>query len=158
MIRAIAAIDEQRGIAKEGAIPWDIPEDKTYFRNATEGDIVLMGRETYDEFAEPLSGRRNVVVSRSLQEVRSGFELTTNVVSFVANTTEDIWIIGGAGLYESLLDECHELYITHIASDFDCDRFFPAYESSFELVHESPKQYSGDLTFTYAVYKKVPAA
>lgn len=113
MIRAIAAIDSQRGIALETSIPWNIPEDQAYFREKTLGGTVLMGRDTYDEFAEPLPERRNVVASRSLTEVRAGFELVANAEAFVQQA-HDVWVIGGAGLYESLLQTCHELYITHV--------------------------------------------
>lgn len=153
MIRAIAAIDEKRGIAAKGKIPWDIPTDVQYFREQTLGGIVLMGRETYEQFKGPLPNRRNVVASRSLQTVREGFELTNNAHAFLQNE-RDVWVIGGAGLYEALLDDCDELYITHINGDYNCDRFFPSINIKYILNSSSITHKQNGYTFTFAVYKR----
>lgn len=154
MIRAIAAIDDRRGIAANGGIPWNIPEDSTYFREQTETGIVLMGKDTYDEFAQPLPNRRNVVASRHLQTVREGFELVHDVPGFLQQTQDDIWVIGGAGLYESTLEFCDELYLTHIAGDYNCDRFFPDYILMFSLKNQSAEQSSGEYRFIFASYER----
>ena len=154
MIRAIADLDGQRGIAAKGSIPWSIPLDSQYFRDQTSHGIVLMGRETYEEFAKPLPNRRNVVISRGLQRVRAGFELITDLPTFLKESTEDIWIIGGAGLYESALPYCDELYLTHVTGDYGCNRFFPDYSEAFSLKNQSPVQVQNDYSFTFAVHIK----
>ena len=63
MIRLIAAIDSQRGIATDSGIPWKLPGDTAYFREKTANGLIVMGRATYDEFAAPLHGRENYVLS-----------------------------------------------------------------------------------------------
>ncbi len=152
MIRAIAAVDEKLGIAANGGIPWTIPEDGQYFRQQTETGIVLMGKDTYEEFAEPLPNRRNIVASRHLRTAREGFEIVNDVNEFLQNTLDDVWIIGGAGLYTSTLHYCDELYLTHIEGDFNCDRFFPVYADGFSLLSQSSEQVSGNYRFRFAVY------
>lgn len=154
MIRAIAAIDNKRGIAANGVIPWQIPEDVAYFREQTEHSTVIMGWATYLEFAAPLPNRRNIVVSRTEQPVRDGFELVTDVEEFLQKTTGDIWIIGGAGLFETTLQFCDELYLTHVVGDFHCDRFFPPYENEFKLARESEIKTSGQHQFQFRVFKR----
>jgi dihydrofolate reductase len=153
MIRAIAAIDGKRGIARAGDIPWHIPEDTRYYREKTENHIIVMGKDTYDGFAQPLPNRRNIVTSRHLQTVRDGFELIHDVDAFLSNQTEDIWIIGGAGLFESTLHWCDELYLTHVEGDFQCDRFFPDYPG-YSLAHRSAEHEQNGYHFYYAVYTK----
>jgi dihydrofolate reductase len=154
MIRAIVAIDDARGIAAQGAIPWHIPVDAQYFRTQTQNGIVLMGKDTYTEFVRPLPERRNVVASRELQTVREGFELTHDVPNFLQQSTEDVWIIGGAGLYASTLQYCDELYITHVAGDFNCDRFFPEFAADFAQIQRTPMQIDNGYNFYFAVYQK----
>jgi dihydrofolate reductase len=154
MIRAIAAIDDKRGIAANGGIPWTIPEDGRYFREQTENGIVVMGWATYLEFAQPLPNRRNIVVSRTEQPVRDGFELVTDIEVFLREATDNIWIIGGAGLFETTIQFCDELYLTHVFGDFNCDRFFPAFNDQFILASELPMQLSGDYRFQYKIFRR----
>src|SRR5450432_4711658 len=61
----IAAVSRNGVIGKAGQIPWDLPEDRAFFRASTLGHAVIMGRRTWDEKGRPLDGRRNIVVSRA---------------------------------------------------------------------------------------------
>lgn len=153
MIRAIVALDDTRGIAAQGVIPWDIPRDRQYFRRMTIDSTILMGRETYEQFSVPLASRRNVVASKTLQSVRGGFELTHDAAAFVKQNN-NLWVIGGAQLYESLITMCDELYITHVAGDYSCDRFFPDFEGDFTQVESSPRIQQNGYHYTFAMYKK----
>ena len=63
MIRLIAAVDSQRGIATDSGIPWKLPGDTAYFREKTASGLIVMGRATYDEFAAPLHGGENYVLT-----------------------------------------------------------------------------------------------
>lgn len=153
MIRAIAAIDDKQGIARNGVIPWVIPEDTQYYRDKTSGHVIVMGKETYDGFERPLPNRRNVVASHRLEAVRDGFELTNDIEAFLKAQTEDVWIIGGAGLYASTIQWCDELYLTHVIGDFDCDRFFPTY-NDFVLKERSEDHAQNGHSFYYAIYKR----
>ena len=63
MIRLIAAMDSRHGIATASGIPWKLPGDTAYFREQTSRGLILMGRSTYDEFAAPLHGRENFVLT-----------------------------------------------------------------------------------------------
>lgn len=161
MIRAIAAIDDKRGIAVDDrpphGIPWDIPEDKAYYRTKTSGSIIIMGHNTYGPFRRPLPDRRNIVASHTLKKVGAGFELISNLEAFLLETNEDIWIIGGAELYRTALKYCQELYLTHVEGDFNCDRFFPTYDN-FMLKEKSPVHEQNGHRFYYAIYEKPVSA
>ena len=63
MINIIAAVSKNGIIGADGKIPWDIPEDKAYFKKITSGNIVIMGRRTFEEIGYPLPNRYNIIVS-----------------------------------------------------------------------------------------------
>src|SRR5580704_17792886 len=97
MIRLIAAMDSRRGIATASGIPWKLPGDTAYFREQTSRGLILMGRSTYDEFAAPLHGRDNFVLSAGSGDVRAGFQKVGSLDQLRASHPgEDIWVIGGA--------------------------------------------------------------
>src|SRR5277367_2000935 len=104
MIRLIAAIDSLRGIATDSGIPWKLPGDTAYFREKTASGLIVMGRATYDEFAAPLHGRENYVLSRTTTLLRTGFEAIAGLEQLrAAHPDEDMWVIGGAAVYRETI-------------------------------------------------------
>lgn len=155
MIRLIAAIDQKRGVAKAGRQPWHIPADEQYFKDQTckFGARLLMGRKTFDVMKHPLPNRTNYVLSHD-HRAESGIVGITDLDAFLQDLTEDIWVIGGAAVYEQTIGRADFLYLTQIESDFGCDQFFPNYAEQFELVDQSPPQYENGLAYTYAIYRR----
>lgn len=60
----IAAMNQDRVIGKDGALPWHIPDDLKFFKRTTIGHAVIMGRKTFDSIGKPLPKRRNLVITR----------------------------------------------------------------------------------------------
>lgn len=134
MIRAIAAVDDMGGLARRGEIPWQCPADREYFRRLTMGQTVLMGRKTWESIGHPLVERRNVVASHNQALHIAGCEVIADAEQFL-NITEDVWIIGGAELFREFVGLADEIYLSHIAGNYECDQFFPA-SSSFKATAE----------------------
>lgn len=153
-IRAIIAIDNRRGLANEQGIPWSLPSDRAYVRDKTYGSNLLMGYGTYIEFAQPLPGRKNLVVTDGQGPLRDGFEAVTDLEKFMKNPPDNLWVFGGAGLFERVMDHLDELYITQLQGDFGCTKFFPEYKEEFELTRESPPQLENGIRFTYQIWKR----
>lgn len=154
MIRFIAVIDQNRGMADDRGIPWQgkLPTDIAFFRAKTRHSTVLMGYNTYQEFAAPLSDRENYVASARQKNLREGFKLVRDAREFLENNRKDVWVIGGAGLFASTLDLADELYITQLEAKFPCTKFFPEFKSKFELIKsEKPLTESG-ITFRFEIY------
>jgi dihydrofolate reductase len=63
-MKAIAAMSLNRVIGRENTIPWHLPEDFKWFKRATMGATVIMGRKTFTSIGRPLPGRKNVVLTR----------------------------------------------------------------------------------------------
>lgn len=152
MINIIAAHSENRVIGNNGKIPWDLPDDRQRFKNLTMGNVVVMGRRTYEEIGHPLPGRINAVISsngnydgcinvRSLREVIERFP------------EKDIFIAGGEKLYKEALPVADTIYITEILSYAQGDRFFPLFDKSLFTITES-EYVGGELPHRYVTYKK----
>lgn len=142
------------GIAKHGFQPWNIPADEHYFLDQTAkyGGNVLMGRKTFEVIGHPLSGRRNFVASH--QAIDSpGIEMIREISEFINNFEEDIWVIGGATIFDQTIMHANELYLTFIDADFGCDKFFPEFEPRFKLAAKSDLHEENGFIFTYRVYK-----
>lgn len=158
MIRLIAAIDRERGIAKGGIQPWKIPEDEMYFKDKTHlfGGNVLMGSKTFEVIGHPLPNRRNFILTKDTSKIE-GVEVVNNFVFFMQSFPQDLWVIGGASVFEQTLEKADELYLTHIEADFGCDQTFPEFEQKFELSEKSDLREENGFIFTFCVYKRKAA-
>lgn len=139
----IVAMDETRGIGRQGSIPWHLPEDLKHFKNVTTTvedpskiNAVLMGRKTWDSLPEksrPLPGRLNIVLTR-----QQDFAPPEGVLPFAGldqallylgkqPRVEHIFVIGGGQVYAQAIQHpaCNRIFITHVQGAFACDAFFP---------------------------------
>ncbi|MBV8216636.1 MAG: dihydrofolate reductase [Verrucomicrobia bacterium] len=132
---AIAAMTASRVIGQRGEIPWRIPGEQKWFKEATLGHPILMGRRTFESIGRPLPGRQNLVVSRT----RSwpGVEMIRDLSRFDPDRySPEVYVIGGAEIYARLLDQCRELLITRVKNEYDGDAYFPEFESRFRLIEQ----------------------
>jgi dihydrofolate reductase len=123
-MKAIFACDDKGGIGKDGKMPWPkCSVDLQRFKSLTVNGIVVMGRGTWEagDMPTPLPKRRNVVISST------EMDLPYDVIRFndtsMLSSLPTAWIIGGAKLINSLLDDIDEIFITRFPGDYDCDTF-----------------------------------
>ncbi len=120
--KAIAAMSENRVIGADGKIPWHIPDEFKWFKEATMGHTLVMGRKTYASIGRPLPGRKTVVLSRQPQEIPG----VTVVGSLDQVPTEgEVFIAGGAEIYRQALPQCAEIYLTVVKRQVEGDVLFP---------------------------------
>ena len=132
-IKAIAAMSENRVIGNRGDIPWHLPEDFKWFKKTTMGDILVMGRKTYESIGRPLPGRDTYVLSRTPREIAGVHSFTDLEALDHLKTNQTIWIAGGGEIYKQMLGKCSELYLTRVHRSVAGDTFFPEFESNFQL-------------------------
>ena len=167
----IVAMDGERGIGKDGDLPWHLPADLKHFKTITTATLqnqhrnaVVMGRKTWDSIPEkfrPLPGRLNIVLTRN-QEFQASegvivihdFEALEDVCD--TPDIEKVFIIGGEEIFKLALasDQCTSIYVTHIDQSFQCDTFFPPFEESFELIERNATEKEGEISFSFALYAK----
>lgn len=136
MIAAVAETD--RAIGYKNELLWHIPEDLAHFKKTTFGHPVIMGRNTYLSLGRPLPGRKNIVLTLDKEEVFEGVEMAYDIPTALARAAEsdqeEIFIIGGATIYELLLSYADRLYITLVPGSYQADTYFPPYEAFTKVI------------------------
>jgi dihydrofolate reductase len=132
--KAIAAMSENRVIGRENRIPWHVPEDFRWFKRKTIGQILVMGRKTFESIGRPLPGRETIVLSRS-GFAYPGVRTVTGLEFLRPGEDErEMYVCGGAEVYARALPLCSDLYLTVVRRRVEGDAWFPAFEERFELV------------------------
>jgi dihydrofolate reductase len=137
--KAIAAMSLNRVIGAGNKIPWHLPEDFKWFKQMTTGQVIAMGRKTFESIGKPLPNRTTIVLTRSVQSIPSAqvmVDLTTLVAAVPKFEGRQIFICGGAQIYQQALPMCSDVYLTLVKREVAGDVFFPAFEEHFELVEE----------------------
>ncbi len=130
-ISLIVAMAGNRAIGLNGQMPWHLSADLKHFRKITMGSPVIMGRKTFDAIGRPLPGRDNLVVSRNAGYRCPGCKVFADIGDAVeaCRGRDEIFIIGGATLYQAMLPAADYLYLTLIHKDFAGDTFFPEFDA-----------------------------
>lgn len=132
-IRAIAAMTADHVIGINNKIPWNLPEDMKFFRKSTVGASVFMGRNTFNSIGRPLPNRTNIVLSNNFIDTTGIISIKSPEDLLDLDINKDLWIIGGAKIYELMLPACEELIISKVFTDYAGDTFFPKFEDDFVL-------------------------
>ena len=139
----IAAIEEQsRAIGRGNELLWRIPEDLKRFRRLTLGNTIIMGRKTFESLGRrPLTGRNNLVVSRTMNQV-PGIKVYNSIRAALDAAglipSAKIFVIGGGEIFEATLAHADILYLTLVHDPgVRADIFFPEYAGAFTRVLSS---------------------
>lgn len=158
----IAAVDSNWGIGYKNKLLVRIPADQRFFRDETINKAVIMGRKTLESFPNgiPLKQRLNVVITSDRNYkahdavvVHSIEEAMEAVKDY---SSEDVYIIGGATIYEQMLSYCDVAHITKIDYVYKADTYFPNLDKNDEwvLTEESEEQTYYDLIYTFCRYER----
>lgn len=130
-ISAIAACDLQMTIGSQGGMPWELPADMRHFVRHTRNKPIIMGRRTFESLPGPLKGRLNIVLTRQADFAPAGVRVAGSIEGSLKiareAASEEVMIIGGAGVYAQFIPRCDRIYLTVIHERFEGgDTFFPA--------------------------------
>jgi dihydrofolate reductase len=132
--KAIAAMSLNRVIGCGNRIPWHLPDDFKWFKKMTTGQIVIMGRKTFESIGRPLPNRETIVLSRR-NAVLPGVRVLTDLGQIdLGGEDREAFICGGAEIYAQALPLCSDLYLTLVKRTVEGDAFFPPFEDRFEQV------------------------
>jgi dihydrofolate reductase len=134
--KAIAAMSLNRVIGAGNRIPWHLPEDFRWFKRLTTGHVIIMGRKTFESIGKPLPNRTTLILTRSsapIPGVRTISDLREIDPADPALAGREIFICGGAQLYQQTLPLCSDLYLTVVQRVVEGDTLFPPFEHLFEL-------------------------
>lgn len=142
-----------RVLGKDNNLLWRIPDDLKRFRTLTMGHPLIFGRKTFESIGKPLPGRTNIVVTRDANWTFPGVLVARSVEEAIEKAkkidAEEIYIGGGAQIYEQALPYVDKLYLTIIDDEKEGDSFFPPYEQEFtKKTFEEPREWNG-LSYTW---------
>lgn len=135
------AEDENGLIGREGQLPWHLPNEMKHFVEVTTGDVVVMGRKTYESIPKrPLKNRVNIVLTRDENYEADGAivcHTKEEVIEAVKDINRAVHIIGGVSLFEMFMDEVNLLYRTIIYESFEGDTYMPKIDYKYFRVFKS---------------------
>ncbi len=130
----IAAMDRNRLIGRDNALPWRLPADLQHFKQNTLGKIVLMGRKTWESLPGPLPQRDCLVLSRNSEYAAAGAKVVASVdearAYAAAQGAPELIIMGGENLYAQLIGEADRLLLTEVDDAFEGDAWFPNFATT----------------------------
>ena len=151
-INIIAAVAKNRAIGFENKLIYWLPNDLKRFKALTTGHTIIMGRNTYLSLPKgALPNRRNVVLSSTISEL-PGCDVypTLDAALKSCRPDEDIYIIGGARVYEQAISIADRLCLTEVDdTPAQADAFFPDY-SDWQVVNKETHPKDERHAFEYA--------
>ena len=157
MISLIVAYDKNKLIGGGGKMPWDIKSELRRFRELTTGNVVIMGRKTYESIgSKPLPDRINIIVSSSLRlNDENCFSVGSieEAIEAAKKTGKEIYISGGSTIYEKVMYIVDVMYITEIDAEFEGDVYFPEFDESL-FTKEIVEHIDEDIPYTYVTYTR----
>jgi dihydrofolate reductase len=140
-MKAIAAMEPNRVIGNGLKIPWYYSDDFKHFKRTTINQELLMGRKTYQSIGKPLPNRFTYVLTTNpcISEIMptegfGGLGRYVDADYILQRSEEDnknLWVCGGAKVYEMFLPYCDEVVMTHIIDQYEGDVFMPQFEHLF---------------------------
>ena len=151
----IVAMAQNRAIGKDNDLLWHLSGDLKRFKKLTTGHPVVMGRKTWESLPKrPLPGRRNIVFTQNPDYLAEGAEVVHSVNDLfkaLKDCDDEVFVMGGASIYQMLLPFTNRLYVTQVYHDFDGDVYFPTIDmSEFALVNLSEPMFDEESGLDYA--------
>lgn len=158
----IAVVDKNWGIGNKGGLLVSIPEDMSFFREITTGNVVVMGKNTLKSFTNglPLKGRINIVLTKdenfSVKDAIVVHNMDECLEEIKKYNTNNVYVIGGASIYEQMLKYCDTAYITYIDYSYQADKYCPNLDKSDEwkLIGESEEKTYFDVEYYFRKYER----
>ncbi|MEP7169439.1 MAG: dihydrofolate reductase [Bacteroidota bacterium] len=154
MTSIIVATGENRVIGKNNQLIWHLPADLKRFKQLTMGHAMIMGRKTFESIGRALPGRTTIIVTRQKDFKKENCLIANSLESAIelCKNDSEIFIIGGAQIFEKAIPLTNKIYLTQIHMTFDGDVFFPELEKekwkiTFQENHKTDEKNLYDYSF-----------
>ena len=163
-MQAILHCDRNWGIGKRNDLMFHLPKDMKFFRSSTTGKVVVMGSNTLLSFpgGKPLKGRTNIVLWPGGDEKRAkedGFIMVQSLSELFAEIAkyppEDVFVIGGAMMYHTLLPYCDKVLLTKVDADGQAEVFFDNLDKldNWQMTYQSEPQEDNGFIIRFTTYE-----
>ena len=158
----IVNVDKNWAIGKNNKLLVNIPADMKFFRETTQGNIVVMGRKTLESFpqGQPLKNRVNIVITGNKEYKVKGAVVVHSIKEAVEECGRhegEVFVIGGESIYRAMLPYCQTAYVTKTDHAYEADTWFPNLDEDpqWELTGITEEQTYFDLEYVFAKYERV---
>ncbi len=164
-ISMIAAVAENLVIGKDNDLIWSLPDDMKFFKETTNGHVVIMGRKNFESLPpkwRPLPNRTNIIITRNKDYDGLGSHVVSSIeesIEVARSTGEnEAFIIGGGQIYSLGLEKADRMYITEIKASFEGDAFYPAWKKEdwkevSRVPHEPDERHAH--AFDFVTYDRI---
>lgn len=143
MISLLLAMDRNHVIGVNNQLPWHLPKDLRFFKEKTTGNTIIMGRKTFESMGGALPNRKNIVLTKRTDVQYENAEIIHDIDKIkkwsLDNPEEEYFIIGGAKLFQQVMDFADRMYITWIDDSFTGDTFFPEFNKEDWIISSKIK-------------------
>ena len=160
-MKLIVAAERNWAIGKNNKLMWSIPADMKFFRETTQGNVVIMGRKTLESFpqGQPLKNRVNIVITRNPSYKVKDAVVVHSVEEAIEESRKydgDVFVIGGESIYRAMLPYCDTALVTRIDYAYEADTWFPNLDKDeeWELTDEGEEQTCFDLEYAFTRYER----
>ena len=160
-MKLIVAADRNWAIGKNNKLMWSIPADMKFFRETTQGNVVIMGRKTLESFpqGQHLKNRVNIVITRNPSYKVKDAVVVHSVEEAIEESRKydgDVFVIGGESIYRAMLPYCDTALVTRIDYAYEADTWFPNLDEDeeWELTDEGEEQTCFDLEYAFTRYER----
>ena len=162
MISIIVATSLNNVIGKDNTIPWNLPTDMKFFKEKTLNHTVIMGRKCWESIPEkfrPLPKRTNIVITRDVDYIANGAEISHNLIELLEkykDTDDEIFVIGGAEIYKEAFKYASKFYLTRIFEEIDGDIFLEGFDiNEWKWIDSSDMSEENSYKFRFEFYSKI---
>lgn len=147
-------------IGKENNLPWHLPADLKFFKEVTMGHPIIMGRKTHESIGRNLPGRENIVITRNEDYAAEGCTVIHSIEELRGiekQKNEELFVIGGAEIFNLSFSIADRLYITLIEDEFEGDTFFPEFqEEDWKLVSKEKgrRDEKNPYEYSFCIYER----
>lgn len=156
MYTIIAAIGKNRELGRDNKLLWSLKGDLKFFKEKTTNHTIIMGRKTFESLGRLLPNRKHVVISSS-NNFPKEVDVYNNIESLLSHykdTSEELFIIGGAKIYSEFIDYATKMYLTLVDGEFDADVYFPMFDEKDWTKTVLSENEENGLKYKHVLYEK----
>lgn len=156
MYTIIAAIGKNRELGRDNKLLWSLKGDLKFFKEKTTNHTIIMGRKTFESLGRLLPNRKHIVISSSndFPEEVDVYNNIESLLSHYKDTSEELFIIGGAKIYSEFIDYATKMYLTLVDGEFDADVYFPMFDESEWTKTVLSENEENGLKYKHVLYEK----
>ena len=162
MLSIIVAKAKNNIIGKDNKLLWNLPEDLKHFKELTTGHTMIMGRKTFQSLGRVLPNRKHIIFSQNpdFKVDDENVEVVHSLLQIqnLIEGKEEVFVIGGAMIYNFLMPYVKKMYVTEIEKEFDGDTFFPVIDNNIwkETSREKGiKNEKNNLDYYFITYERI---